>query len=426
MSDKIAKNVSIAAFGFILALGFIAYGIAIGKYKMWPYQVISDTHTVVNSFRKFGEIVPENRLIPAPSHAARDVVTIHNKSAVIDGIYAFSGWDDTDKTYAVWLYDEEGNRIHYGHYDYASIDPDGPLNHSDSPHAFAMLADGSYIVSFDEGDVMARIGKCGDLVWRKKGVFHHSLKRDDDGSYWTWRGENTPYGHYQYLVKFDPESGETLKEIGLVEDLILSNPRESLFYGLRSDYEFKHFEKNPEKKAKLDIFHPNDVDVLGSELAPEFEKFETGDLLISFRSTHLVAVIDQDDYQVKWRGNGPWRFQHDPDFSKDGTISIYNNNTGHSRSEILKIDVETGEVSNELANGNQFFYSPYMGKHQYLPNGNVLITIPGEGRTIETDANGNLVLEFNNLSTVSPDYNAYIANAIWLPADYFDEPLTCK
>ena len=425
MTDKLARNVSIAATLFILAIGLVVYGIAIGKYRVWPYQVISDTHTVISSMRKFGEVVPENRLIPAPAHASRESVKIHNESALMDGLYAFIGWDDREKTYAVWLYNSKGERLYYWNYDYFALDPDGPLNHSDSPHAFAVLPDASYIVSFDEGDIMVRLDKCGDLIWSQNGVYHHSLKRDDEGNYWTWRGENTPYGHYQYLVKFDPESGETLKEIGLVEDLILSNPDDALLYGLRNDYKFQHFEKNPEQKARVDIFHPNDIDVLGSDLADNFRNFEAGDLLISFRSTHLVAVIDQLDYRVKWRGNGPWRFQHDPDFAADGTISVYNNNTGHSRSEILKVNVESGQVVNELKNGDQFFYSPYMGKHQYLPNGNVLITSPGEGRIIETDKSGNKVLEFNNLSTVSPDYNAYIANAVWLPVDYFQTPLEC-
>jgi hypothetical protein len=147
--------------------------------------------------------------------------------------------------------------------------------------------------------------------------------------------------------------------------------------------------------------------------------FEIGDLLLSFRTLNLVAVVDPDDRRVKWWSQGPWIGQHDPDFTSDGKISVYNNNTGRGRSEIIKIDPGSGSVSNELFSGDVVFRSEYMGKHQYLPNGNILIVVPGEGRVLEVTANGEMVMEFNNLSSDSAEFNEIVNNGYWLQADYF-------
>jgi hypothetical protein len=109
----------------------------------------------------------------------------------------------------------------------------------------------------------------------------------------------------------------------------------------------------------------------------------------------------------------------------DGKISLYNNNTHRGRSEILKIDPATGDISNELFTSSTRFYSGFMGRHQYLPNGNVLIAVPGEGRVIEVSSHGRMVMEFNNRSRAGSDYNEHIDNALWMPADYFAAVPNC-
>ena len=40
----------------------------------------------------------------------------------------------------------------------------------------------------------------------------------------------------------------------------------------------------------------------------------------------MVLVLDPDDMTIKWRRQGPWIHQHDPDFRSDGRISVFNNN----------------------------------------------------------------------------------------------------
>jgi hypothetical protein len=89
----------------------------------------------------------------------------------------------------------------------------------------------------------------------------------------------------------------------------------------------------------------------------------------------------------------PFIDQHDPDFTEDGCITVFDNNLemfGGSR--ILRIKPSTRKV--EVLYGqkeNQHFYSFRCGKHQHLPNGNMLITEAVAGRVFEINASGEVV-----------------------------------
>ncbi len=62
---------------------------------------------------------------------------------------------------------------------------------------------------------------------------------------------------------------------------------------------------------------------------------------------------------------------------------------------------------------------------KYLPNGNVLIVVPGEGRVLEVTGDGGKVMEFNNLSSFSLDYNEHVDNGMWVSSDYFQSMPQC-
>ncbi len=272
---------------------------------------------------------------------------------------------------------------------------------------------------------MARLDACGKPKWVKDGIYHHAMSEAEDGSYWIWRGDGTAYGHYNYLVNFNAETGNTIRELALIEDIFESTEMSTVIFGTRPDYPYQRFDRDPADKSAVDLFHPNDVEAQSSELAPMFPMFETGDLLLSFRNLNLVAVVDPDNGHVKWWNHGPWIGQHDPDFTTDGKISVYNNNTGRGRSEIIIVDPLTREVTNKLFHGDVSFRSEYMGKHQYLPNHNVLIVVPGEGRVLEVTEDGRKVMEFNNISVRSPSYNEHVDNGVWVPPDYFQAMPDC-
>lgn len=415
-----------ASVAFLLVIGGFVYGIVVGKNQIAPYWTIESIYHAADSLLKFGKIVPENRLVESPADSSGERMFVQRPELMMKGYYAFVGWDDANGHYSAWLYNHRGQHLHTWTLDYDVLDRDGPLNGSEAPHphGFAILRDGSIIVNFDRGDILARIDSCGQPVWTKQGVYHHSLQQAEDGSFWTWRGEGSYSSQYQYLENFDQETGDALREIGLVEDLIKNMGAQAAVFLVRPDFPFEHIDERPSDDK--DIFHPNDIDVLYADVAPMFPEFEAGDLLISLLKPNLIAVVDPHDLVLKWWSHGPWRAQHDPDFTADGKISVYNNNTGMGRSEIIKIDPKSGEISNDLFEGEIRFYSAAMGKHQYLPNENVLIVVPGEGRILVASATGQKVMEFNNLSAKTTAYNAHVENGLWMPLDYFNKFPKCS
>ena len=419
MKEAMARRISFASLLFLLGSVAFVYGLAVARFQLWPYHIVEAAYSVAKSLQEHGAIIPEGRRIEAPSYAARERFVVRDPKQLNDGYYAFVVWDDSHEAYSAWLLDTKGHIVHRWNLEYSRLDSDGPSNGADDPHGFFAMPDGSVVVSFDKGDVMARLDACSRPLWIKPGVFHHSIDIADDGTLWAWRGDHTVYAQYQYLTNFDPETGETLREIGLVEDILAQLGSSSAILGVRAAYPFQRFAGDPPDERSVDLFHPNDIQPLRSGVAEAFPEFDAGDLAISLRSSNLIAVIDPDDATVKWWSNGPWVAQHDPDFTSDGKISVFDNNPGRGRSEILKIDPETREIANDLFGGDAVFYSSTMGKHQYLPNGNVLIVIPGEGRVIEVNKHGDVVMEFNNVSDDSVLFNEHVANGVWLPTDYF-------
>lgn len=419
MRDRLAR---IAFFASIAVIGIGAaflWGYETRHHQRGLHRFVEDSRVIARSLRHFHRIVPVNLMHPAPGDASGQRFTLHRPAQMQAGWYVVVGWDTARGGYAAWLLDDHGAQHHTWPIDYAAIDADGPLNGSDTPHGMLVMADGSLILNFDHADAMARLDACGDPVWTRPGIFHHSLDLADDGSVWTWHAQGTPYGHHHTLLRFDAATGESLEEIDLVADVIARHPLAEVILGTRASFPYQHFEQTPGDPNPHDLYHPNDVEVLGVAEAAAFPGFAAGDLLISLRSNNLVAVIDRHDHHVKWWRHGPWIRQHDPDFLADGWISVYNNNTGRGRSEIIKIHPDDGRLVNELRDGNTRFYSATMGTHQVLPGGQVLIVVPAEGRVLLASADGDLIAEFNNLADGLPGVHAHVSNALWLPPGYF-------
>lgn len=425
MSDRTARRLQLISAAFIIFVAAFGYGVAVAHYELWPFRLIQDSSYALGSIVRAGEIVPRGRRIEPPGDAARQAFTIHDPARIGDGQFVFLGSDDSTHAYSAWLYDAAGVKRHTWRINYRELDPSGPSSGTDMPHPFLVLPDGSLIVSFDGGDVMARIDSCSKPIWIREGIFHHSMTVADDGSVWVWRADGSHYAQYHYLLNFDAETGATIREIGLIEDIIQKLGPQAEIFGVRHDYPFRRIDGDPPDRDSFDFFHPNDVDVLSATLAPRFPMFEPGDLLVSFRVIDLVAVIDPKTAALKWWNTGPWLKQHDPDFLPDGRISVYSNNPGRRRSDIIKIDPTTRSVTSDLYDGAVHFYSAEMGSHQYQPNGNILITVPGEGRVLLVSPHGEPIMEFNNVSSQSSAFNEHVENGAWFPPGYFKQPPAC-
>ncbi len=152
-----------------------------------------------------------------------------------------------------------------------------------------------------------------------------------------------------------------------------------------------------------DWMHINDVEVLPSKLAHAFPQFAAGDIMVSARELNLVFIIDRRTHAVKWWRVGPWLAQHDPDFSADGKIIVFDNRRDdfrtarHGGSRIVAIDPATYATEVLFAGkGWKDFYTSQLGKLEILGNGNLLLTETEAGRCLEVTRQGKIVWEFVN------------------------------
>ena len=132
------------------------------------------------------------------------------------------------------------------------MDPDAPKSRA-MPHGLRALRDGSLVVNFKDCDVMGRLDACGNAVWASAGLYHHEFGLADDGSIWVWRGEESVHSQTQYLVNFDAQSGETIREIRFLDDVIKLNDHQTTLFAVSDDFSAFHFKQDP-KDEDHDIF----------------------------------------------------------------------------------------------------------------------------------------------------------------------------
>jgi hypothetical protein len=408
MSDRLAR------IAFFLACLVIAmtYGIYAVRWNSFPNPQIARADATIRELwahwqNDFG-FEPTRHLVAARrprADKAEDSFRMYHAAAAEPGYTLVAGLSDdpAQSAHAVTLYDVAGREVYRWPVDYAALDPDGrkPLNVM--LHGVHALRDGSLVVAFDQGEAIARVDACGRPMWVRRGPFSHSIEPDDQGRIWTWRDE--------VMVRLDLATGSVTREIDLREDVIAAHDR----YG---EFAIRTTEDADELVYLDDPYHTNDVEPLRAGMAAAFPMFEAGDLLISLRELNLVAVVDPDDGSLKWIRHGPWHRQHDPDWQPDGTISVYDNRMGLGASRILRIDPATDVVTVAYEGSDEHpFYSYRRGKHQVLPNGNLLVTESEAGRVFEAARDGSLVWE-RDLGW-DATRNLIVTSADHLPADFF-------
>jgi hypothetical protein len=398
---------------FIFALVFFSfcYGYLAAVKNLPPHGMISTAYDAVKDLAKYWKndlnVEPTRHLVE--SRPGRPAFATHHADRLAPGNRLISGLTGgRNALNGALLYTPGGEELHYWPVDYSVLDPDGPDPENVLLHGIAVFRDGSIIVNFDEGRVLARIDACGNVIWNSQGWYHHAVSKSYDGTVWAlnWVSDSDT------LDQVDIGTGELIQRISLMQDVILPYRRQGMF-----------MIKFPESEDKIitpvDPFHTNDIEVLPPELSSAFPAFEVGDLLISLREVNLVAVIGSTNHDLKWWSTGPWFRQHDPDFLPDGTISVFDNFMGFGVSRILSINPHTGKQSILFEGSNSLpFYTWHRGQQELLENGNLLLTESEAGHVLEVDRTGELVWEFNNI--YDETRNGVVTRAMVLPADFFE------
>jgi len=415
--ERLSRALFLGSAGALAVGAVFGAGVHFANEKIWPYKPVERAFDVLGDALEYGAFAPKHAVGEAPRNASREIWTLHAPESLAPGYRAIMGYFGDVADFGVRIFDDGGEEVHRRVLNYAVQDPDGPAGGSEAPHAFHFLPDGSVLVNTDKGDLMARYDACGEPIWTREGAFHHSFAPDPRGGVWTWLGETSAFDQYQYLVRFDPQSGETLERIALVEDIIDASPEHRLLFTVVPGEKIEH---QRGYRGVPDTFHPNDLEVLTPEMAAAFPDFEAGDLLMSFRNISLVAVFDPSAREFRWWSHGPWIEQHDPDFLPSGEISVFNNNREGRRrtSSIVVIDPVSRAVRDVPLAPEHRFFTQYMGKHGYLDDGTLQVVVPFEGRALEFDPSGSLTLEINNV--FGDVHNAFVSDYALLAPDFFD------
>jgi hypothetical protein len=416
-SDQLSKY----AFTGALLLAAFLYGVLVPTFEIFPHSILKQGYNAAldwkKSWKAYIEVEPTRHLEPA-LHDGDGVVAYNRELAYPGQTLITSTWKEGDDWFNGFrLLDMEGRLINEWR-----ISPEFVRERMPNPdpqdkeqwsrwktdiHGAVLLPNGDIIFSFEYLGLV-RINACSEVVWVLDYVTHHSVFLDDQGFIWA-SGRRSPaptIAEYPGLVA--PYEEETAIKVSLDGDLLQELSLIAPFY--ESGYEGLLFSRKrggkgiADNENDEDFLHLNDVEVLSAEKAPAFPGFDAGDIMVSFRHIDTVMILDAKSGKIKWAMPYASIGQHDPDFTSRGTITLFDNRTGtlagkpaFDGSRILEIDPSQNriEVLAPLSPETRF-YTFSRGKHQNLPNGNILITEYEGGRVFEMTPAGDVVWTYIN------------------------------
>ncbi|WP_321491549.1 arylsulfotransferase family protein [uncultured Desulfobacter sp.] len=450
MSEKKNRGsfLRLLALCWLVFLTSFCAGIYIYVAKIWPYPIIitiekflaghpEENTSLLEKLENDLDIIPARHLVNSEkeydipedyqelkglglkSHRENPRIFFAGNAPkgyrVIQGVFDFK-----DSFHGVILFGQDQRVMNIWHIRQDDVEWEHRPDNNCFPHGFVIGRDGSIVTAFDAGTSLTKYDWCGNILWRVKGGFHHSIAFDGDSAIWTWGKVGAEIGYGDNLIKVDYRTGKILKEFHMNE-VVKANLDIDIFSILQEDSAEGSKWIGDESGGR---WHVNDIDPLPANLEQYYPRFKAGDLLLSLRSPDLICVIDPDTYRVKWWRQGLTRRQHDPDWNSKGTITIFNNNMHRGYSSIVELNPRSYEYHHVLKGKDYQFYTWMRGKHQLLPNGGYLITSTQQGRVFETNEKGDIVFEFINLFGKDKGFLA-VSEAVFLPLDYFKELPEC-
>jgi hypothetical protein len=412
---------------FILSLCLLsfAYGYISLAGGLFPHALISESIKTIDEWINEPDLPP---YLYQTEYLTK--VPVYDPAAANNGL-SFVAAAIEDRKLSARVIDMNGEIVHQWVIDWFDLWSDA-THISETDAAYPQMRPGTMIhgaVLLENGDLifnfnhlgMIRLDPCGNVVWRLGYRTHHKIYLDENDILWV-PGQinhdlplpNLPNHEAPFIeptvIKVSLD-GELLKEISLI-DVFKENDLEGLL--------------NLSSLAQRDVsvtgdtLHLNDVETFPSYL--EEGVFTTGDIMVSLRNINTVLVFREEDLQVTQIHIGTWVRQHDPDFIDGNTISVFDNynvapEEYGQQSRILIKSVSTGEYSVYYTGSEgQPFYTDIVGNHQWLPNGNMLITESIKGRAFEIDPEGIIVWEYIN---ILEDGIAGIIDEVYRLPDFF-------
>jgi hypothetical protein len=399
------RHLPAALFIWGVVIGGFAWGWFAHASRVFPYRLL---HGMVHEAKPLaqeltGELPDAFVKAPVPQ-----TVIVHTGAAPAPGMTLIAGVGKGGKMMAK-LVDFDGKVEHSWDLDWFRIWPDRTGVPGDSlpqsepgvdVHGVVLEPDGDLVFNY-ENLGMVKIDFCGRVVWRLARMTHHALVEDDAGHLWAldhiihtqpdpkFSTFHTPFDEDEVIEL--SQDGHMMRAIS-VPRLLRHNGYGGLLYMSSID--------DVHDAPCCDFLHTNDVEIFRDRMKEGL--FKHGDVMISVRDINTVVVFDPDTRKIRAIMIGRTVRQHDPDFIDGSTISIFDNHNtdrplDRAWSRILIHDFKTGAERVFFKGGPQHpFYSQTMGKQQWLPNGDLLITEHMHGRAFELNAQGQIVWEYYN------------------------------
>lgn len=175
-------------------------------------------------------------------------------------------------------------------------------------------------------------------------------------------------------------------------------------------------------EAGGDWAHANSAEEIPTDTSHTDPRFMPGDVVISYRHTSRVVVVDRETGVLNWIGQisiGQHNARMLPDsVPGGGNITVFDNGFGEDYDSVLLVreysrvveydpiaKTQVWEYTASDSNLSRWhFYSHFISGAQRLPNGNTLICEGALGRVFEVTPEGEIVWEFVS-PYISPDDN---------------------
>lgn len=285
----------------------------------------------------------------------------------------------------------------------------------------ARLLPGGEVLAIFEGFGLIKLDRDSNIIWALNNNAHHHFDLDEQGNL------------YVLCREKEKLPGAEKDKLVILDYLRIYTPAGELTGTVSIDQAFRDSDfpaAGERESTKRDLYHTNTIHILDGRFADRHPAFSKGNLLLSFRSTDEIGVLDPAARKMVWVARGPWEAQHEATLLENGQILLFDNTGGRNDvrfSRILEFDPLSLEItwSYEGTPDNQL-RSAIAGAVAKLPNGNVLIAETEQGRVLEVTRDKRIVWEYINPNTTEedPEVRSAVADCVRIEpsfvADWLD------
>ena len=425
------KGERIALVLFLCAIAGVVFtwGFYAGEYRIFPYSIVSEARKGLSELKTRLAVAsglseaPEEQLPPFYRHPREEYPPFSGAEGACPGPTLVTGVGPGNDLFAR-IIDTDGTLLHEWIIDWFRLWPDADHLPDDiipqsKPgtliHGAVVLDDGDLVFSFTYLGLV-RLRPDGEIVWRLPYRTHHSLELDGEGTLWACGQRRRVEVDPNYPHRQPPFDENTIVRISTDGEILeeWSVPR-ILHDGGRPGILDMLLKADDKEQILDDRLHMNDVQPFPVDMENGF--FGPGDLFLSFCEINTIVAFNRHTGEIKFVDIGSLVHQHDIDFIDGNTISVFDNRregTG-SRVAIIRPDERTTETAYE-SNESTTFCTNSLGNHQWLPNGNLLLSESWNGRVFEVNKEGDVVWQYVNY--VDDGVVGLVSEALRLPEEY--------